>query len=415
MTDTLVQQAISGSTPAVPVTTIVTTTSSTTSLPADNNTSTCPFPNSTFFTDSSKAFATGWISFWSVLCFISTSLTILTFLLETSRFQYPWRPVVYLALVFNIHSLTYFFSLALGRKIVTCPGGEFVQTGSPWTLSHAPCVLVFVSLYYTMMAGFIWWVVLTVCWFLVAALKWSHESVGKLAPVFQVSAWVLPLLMTVGILAPRAVGADELTGTCFVGSSATSYLALLLGVVLPLTLFLVAGLVFLLIGFVSILRVRAIMQQDGKQLEQQSLEKLMIRIGVFVSVYIVPASVLIGCFVYELASRGSWQPLGVDCSDCTRPNSAVFMVRVFMFLLIGVLTGVWIWSRKTLGSWQRCPGRCGRRCGVTADSQRDQEMELPTPVSADNALSHKMSDDVDPLSHNKMPSYSCPDSGMEST
>lgn len=394
--DTLFQQAIGGSgAPAVSV-----TTTTTTSRSADNTTSTCPLPNNTFFTDSSKAFATGWISFWSVLCFISTSLTILTFLLETSRFQYPWRPVVYLALVFNIHSLTYFFSLALGRELVTCPGGEFVQSGSPWTLAHTPCVLIFVFLYYTMMAGFIWWVILTVCWFLVAALKWSHESVGKMAPLFQVSAWVLPLLMTIGLLAPRAIAADELTGMCFVVSSATSFLALLLGVVLPLVLFLVAGLVFLLIGFVSILRVRALMQKDGKQQEQQSLEKLLIRIGVFVSVYIVPASVLIGCFVYELASRRNWRPLDEPCSNCTRPNSAVFMVRVFMFLLIGVLTGVWIWSRKTLGSWQRCPGRCGRRCGT---GHQDQDMELPTPVSADNALS------------NKMPSYSYPDSGLEST
>ena len=236
---------------------------------------------------------------------------------------------------------------------------------------------------------------------------------GKMAPLFQVCAWVPPLLMTIGLLAPRAIGADELTGTCFVVSSATSYLALLLGVVLPLVLFLVAGLVFLLIGFVSILRVRALMQEDGKQQEQQTLEKLMIRIGVFVSVYIFPASVLIGCFVYELASRGSWQSLDESCSNCTRPNSAVFMVRVFMFLLIGVLTGVWIWSRKTLGSWQRCPGRCGRMCGIT--DQHDQEMELPAPVSADNALSHKLSIDDDPLSHNKMPSYSCPDSGLDST
>lgn len=348
----------------------------------------------------------GWISFWSVLCFLSTILTILTFLLDTSRFQYPWRPVVYLALVFNVHSLAYFFSLALGRKIITCPGNVFVQTCSAWSWAHTPCLLVFVVLYYTIMAAFLWWLVLCICWFLVAALKWSHEAVSKLCPIFHIAAWVLPLLMTIALLAARVVGADELTATCFVVSDGTtsSFLALLIGVILPLLALLLAGVVFLLLGFVSILRVRALMQKGGKQQDQQSLEKLLIRIGVFVAVYLIPASILIGCYVYELASRSSWRPLSESCSDCPRPNSAVFMVRVFMFLLIGVLTGVWIWSRKTLKSWQQCPAKCNACCNPQEpEQQEDIEMPTPSEVAAENMFIDQ-----------KMPSYNYPDSGLDS-
>jgi hypothetical protein len=313
--------------------------------------------------------------------------------------------VVYLAIVFNIHAVAYFFSLALGRQVITCPGGELVQTGSSWTWAHTPCLLVFVAHYYTILAAFIWWVVLSVCWFLVAALKWSHEAVGRLSPLFHITAWVTPLLFTVALLAARAVGADELTATCFVVSdgSTSSFLALLMGVVLPLIALMLTGIVFLLIGFISLLRVRALMREGGKQHEKQSLEKLIIRIGVFVSVYIIPAAILIGCYVYELASRPSWVPLTVSCSDCSRPNSAVFMVRVFMFLLIGVLTGVWIWSRKTLNSWRQCPGKC---LNLTTPAE-EPDMEIPEPnmqLSVENELSHQ-----------KMPNYSYPDSGLDST
>lgn len=407
----LVQQAFSATSPPPTIpseptgtTAAPTNVTNVTGIPSDPSPSTslssCPLLNNTFFTDDSKSFAVGWASFWSVLCFLSTILTILTFLLETSRFQYPWRPVVYLALVFNVHSLMYFFSLALGRKIVTCPGGVFVQNGSAWSWAHTPCILVFVALYYTVVAAFIWWLILCVCWFLVSALKWSHEAVGKLSPIFHIAAWILPLLMTVALLAARAVGADELTATCFVVSDGTtsSFLALLIGVILPLMALLVVGMVFLLLGFISILKVRALMQKGGKQQEQQSLEKLLIRIGVFVSVYIIPASILIGCYVYELATRPSWQPLSKACSDCARPNSAVFMVRVFMFLLIGVLTGVWIWSRKTLKSWQQCPTKCRACCNPPEQDDADIEMPTPSVLAAENMFSDQ-----------KMPSYSCPD------
>lgn len=314
--------------------------------------------------------------------------------------------MVYLAITFNIHSLTYFFSLVLGRGIVTCPNNQFVQSGDSWTWGHAPCILVFIFLYFTMMASFIWWVILTICWFLVSALKWSHEAVAKLALFFQCVAWILPLLMTIALLAGQVVGADELTGTCFVVSNGTtaSLLALLIGVVIPLILFLLTGVVFLLLGFISIMRVRAYMRRGGRQEEQQSLEKLIIRIGIFVAVYIIPASVLIGCFIYELASRPNWRTIGENCTNCTRANSAVFIVRIFMFLLIGILTGVWIWSKKTLKSWQQFPDKCVACCRPPVDMDEMKEQDSPPQLTVENV---KMSQ--------HMPTYSFPDSGLESS
>ena len=99
-----------------------------TTLPVNVYSTWCPFPSETFFSDSAKQFALGWVAFWSVLCFISTALTIFTFLLDTSRFQYPWRPVIYLAIAFCVHSLTYFVSMVIGRANVTCPNGQFVDS-----------------------------------------------------------------------------------------------------------------------------------------------------------------------------------------------------------------------------------------------------------------------------------------------
>ena len=326
-------------------------------------------PETAYFTDSAKDFALGWLAFWSTVCFISTTLTIATFLLDTSRFQYPWRPMVYLALSFNFHSLTHFFAMALGRNLITCPGGEFVQTSIRWSWGHTPCILVFGLLYFTMMAAFLWWLMLSLSWFLASAFSWSNEAVAHLAPLYHVVAWVLPLLLTIILVATRVVGADELTAICFIvrDDSDMSFYALLLGVIVPLIVCLITGIVFLTIGFVSLLRIHSIMRHSGKARESTILEKLMIRIGVFVLVFIIPAIVVIGCFLYELITRPSWTGVNEPCgANCTQANPAVFMVRLFMFLLTGILTGVWIWSRKTVLSWKNIPQRlasCCRRTG----------------------------------------------------
>lgn len=328
-------------------------------------------PSQTYFENSAKEFALGWVAFWSILCFISTSLTIFTFLLDPSRFEYPWRPVIYLAIAFSVHSLAYFLSMAIGRSNVTCPNAQFVTNLIAWGWEHSPCIIIFGVLYYTMMAAFLWWLILTLCWLLASAFKWSTEHIAQLFPFYHVVAWVLPLLMTVSLMAARAIGADELTATCFVvrDSSEKSFLALLIGIILPLVVFLVVGVVFLFIGFVSMIRVHRFMRHKGKEKETMIIEKLMIRIGVFVAVYIIPASVMIGCFVYELVAQPSWGP--ITCSVCPKASAPVFMVRVFMFLLIGALTGIWIWSKKTINSWRKLPSHISTCChgGRTAQSR----------------------------------------------
>ena len=243
---------------------------------------------------------------------------------------------------------------------MTCPGNEYFTSSVVWAWKHVPCILIFALLYYTMMAAFLWWLVLTVGWFLAAGLKWSSEGIGRLSPLFHIISWIVPLGMTVALTAGQVILADELTGVCFVvrDSNERSFYGLLIGVILPLIAFIVTGLVFLVIGLVSVCRVRSFLRHKGKDRETVVLEKLILRIGIFAGVYILPAAVLIGCFIYELQSRPLWRPVDEPCSDCIKANPIVFIVRIFMFLIIGILTGMWIWSKKTLTAWQRFLRRC---------------------------------------------------------
>ncbi|KAG8146355.1 hypothetical protein E2320_012709 [Naja naja] len=102
------------------------------------------------------------------------------------------------------------------------------------------------------------------------------------------------------------------------------------------------------------------------------LEKLMVRIGVFSVLYTVPATCVIACYFYERLNMGYWRVLATQqkCKvnnhtkhpDCTMSDSIpaveIFMVKIFMLLVVGITSGVWIWTSKTLQSWQ---GVCSRR------------------------------------------------------
>lgn len=66
---------------------------------------------------------------------------------------------------------------------------------------HEMCTILFMVLYFFGMASSIWWVVLTLTWFLAAGLKWGHEAIEANSQYFHLAAWAAPAIKTVTILA----------------------------------------------------------------------------------------------------------------------------------------------------------------------------------------------------------------------
>ena len=143
-----------------------------------------------YFRHSDKAFAEIWMTVWASLCLACTALTVLTFLTDTSRFRYPERPIIFIAFCYALYSLAYVLRLVVGAKGVSCGHAydentryDFLVTeglANPW------CVVCFLLMYFFGMAGALWWVVLTVAWFLAAGRKWGNEAIESLNVYFQV-------------------------------------------------------------------------------------------------------------------------------------------------------------------------------------------------------------------------------------
>ena len=91
-----------------------------------------------------KVFTDVWMAAWAVLCFISTTFTVLTFLVDSSRFSYPERPIIFLSMCYNIYSVAFVVRLTVGRERISCDLEEaavpiLVQEG----LKNTGCAIVF--------------------------------------------------------------------------------------------------------------------------------------------------------------------------------------------------------------------------------------------------------------------------------
>lgn len=308
------------------------------------------------FSPAQHQFAEKWVLSWAVLCAASSFLTVATFLIDRSRFQYPERPIIFLAGCYFLVSVGYLVRLAAGHELTACDAGviRYPSTGPPEDPAGATlCTIVFLLVYYFGMASAVWWVILSLTWFLAAGLKWGTEVISNYSPYFHLAAWVIPAAKAITALAISAVDGDSLTGVCYVGGQSVDHLR---GFVLaPLVAYLLLGTSFLLAGFVSLFRIRSVIKQDRGN--RDKLEKLMFRIGVFSVLYTVPASAVIGCLAYEQHLRPVWDASlvcpckkGVEEPE-SEPNFHILLLRYFMSLAVGVTSIIWVWSRKTLRSW----------------------------------------------------------------
>nr|CAH8870950.1 unnamed protein product [Trichobilharzia regenti] len=405
-----------------------------------------------FYRPIEKRFANVWMIVWAILCMGSCTLTIVTFILNRTRFTYPERPIIYISACYFFYSAGFILHALIGRDMVACRNK--VETISQSLLSSGAsndgtkkilrniahsknnvsflitsghegtwCTIVFLILYYFSQASYIWWVMLAIAWFLSASCKWGCEGIEAVSSILHMLAWALPALKTIIILIMHRIDADELTGLCFVGyQNPTSLLTFIL---LPQIIYLLLGILFLFIGFYSLISVRSNLRQHSKYLNNPStatatiksnccnsqfkgnpvvttstsaapttvintsspviafnngnirrLDKLMIKICIFSMLYIIPTVCVIGVNMYnyinypkwiktldQLDKQGNcltefgttWSLINQCLGDKQFPSVEANMLQIFMSLVVGMTSGMWVWcNRKSSETWLNC-------------------------------------------------------------
>ncbi|KAG5322906.1 FZ10B protein, partial [Pseudoatta argentina] len=308
-----------------------------------------------------KKFAERWMTGWACLCFLSTLFTLLTFWVEPSRFRYPERPIVFLALCYNFLSMAYIVRAAVGADNLSCvsqiDGPSYIPVRD--ALKSIPCTIWWLVRYYLGLASNMWWAVLCGCWLLSARNEWSSEALYDIAPYLHAAAWILPIFFTGGSLLSRNVVADELTGLCQISDESALWLE-----VLPHAMLLLLGCVFGSVAGSALVRVRRAVRCAGRS--AMKLERLMTRLGIFALLYALPALGGLVCVLQEASVRPRWRKLALlaalDCraaQNCTpgpvyrAAGLEVALLRLFLSLVVGVTSGMWVWSGKTCRAWSR--------------------------------------------------------------
>uniref|UniRef100_A0A4W3HYR3 Frizzled-6 n=1 Tax=Callorhinchus milii TaxID=7868 RepID=A0A4W3HYR3_CALMI len=315
-----------------------------------------------YFKEDELIFAKCFIGVISIFCLCATLFAFLTFLIDVRRFRYPERPIIFYAVCYSVVSLMYFVGFISGNSIACNKADEKLGTEETVVLGaqNKGCTVLFMLLYFFTMAGTVWWVILTITWFLAAGMKWSCEAIEQKAVWYHSVAWGIPGILTIMLLALNKVEGDNISGVCFVGLYDLN--ALRYFILMPLCLCVVVGLTLLLAGIISLNHVRQVMQHDGRN--QGKLKKFMIRIGVFSGLYLVPLVALLGCYIYEQALRTTWEttwiydkcqgyyiPCPNQVKTLTRPDLSLFMMKYLMTLIVGIPAVFWVGSRKTCSEW----------------------------------------------------------------
>ncbi|VDO80537.1 unnamed protein product, partial [Schistosoma curassoni] len=207
---------------------------------------------------------------------------------------------------------------------------------------------------------------------------------------FHFIAWSLPASQTALALLLSIVEGDPISGLCTIQSNKS--ITYILFIFAPLLIYLMIGIILMIIGFIALFHIRGTIKlQRPHFIETQKLDKLILRIGIFGLLYTIPNLIILFSIGYELRHTYLWQ-LGIACHchydigqyhqinnnnnnnnnnqegegelepilpialpvwNSPKPVYTLIMLKHFMNLMIGIISGFWIWSNKTIQSWKQ--------------------------------------------------------------
>jgi frizzled protein 5/8 len=312
----------------------------------------CALPCRKYFFDENQSnFVTFWLGLWSIIAFVATFITIVTFFLDRSSFVFTERPIIFIASCYLLVSFGYIVRLVYGHAAIAC--NEQTKLIRYSATGPAQCTAVFILTYFFTNVAWIWWVLLSMNWYLSTGLKWSPEAISNYSQYFHFVAWLIPTVQTMAILAMAAIDGDPVSGLCSVGNHDNNILNIF--VIAPLLVYTMLSLTFFAAGCVAICKSKKVLQHPAAvAVSSKKQSKYFSRIGLFTLALFVPALSLIGCYFYEHNSREHWEK-STNC-PCIRnkekPNFYVYLLKYFMSLMTGLVTGVWVLETRTLVTWK---------------------------------------------------------------
>ncbi|NWW80733.1 SMO protein, partial [Climacteris rufus] len=341
-----------------------------------------------------------YIAAFSSVTIFCTFFTLATFVADwRNSNRYPAVILFYVNACFFVGSIGWLAQFMDGaRDEIVCRADGTMRLGEPTSNETLSCVIIFVIVYYSLMSGVIWFVMLTYAWHTsFKALGTTYQPLLGKTSYFHLITWSIPFVLTVAILAVAQVDGDSVSGICFVGYKNYRYRA---GFVLaPIGLVLIVGGYFLIRGrcglcegmaaprgspqpdpphppTAGVMTLFSIKSNHPGLLSEKAASKInetMLRLGIFGFLAFGFVFITFGCHFYDFFNQAEWErsfreyvlceanvtiatqtnkPIP-ECEIKNRPSLLVEKINLFAMFGTGVSMSTWVWTKATLLIWKR--------------------------------------------------------------
>ncbi|XP_035659548.1 smoothened homolog, partial [Branchiostoma floridae] len=234
------------------------------------------------FTDAEHERIHKFIAGFGAVTVVFTFFTLATFLVDwKNSSRYPALILFYINGCFFVGSIGWLAQFSEGaRDDIVCRSDGTMRIAEPSDGQNLSCVVVFFLVYYFMMAGVTWFVMLAFAWHKsFRALGSCKDALSGKTSYFHLISWSVPLVLSVMIIAMRQVDGDSLSGICFVGYQNHEYRAGFL--LAPVAVVLASGLWFLGNGMFTLVKIQIDNPDILSSRASTKIKETIVRLGIF--------------------------------------------------------------------------------------------------------------------------------------
>ncbi|XP_056157616.1 smoothened homolog [Lampris incognitus] len=326
------------------------------------------------FTEEEHADMHAYIAYFGSITLLCTFFTLATFLADWKNSnRYPAVILFYINACFFVGSIGWLAQFLDGaRQEIVCKSDNTMRLGEPSSSETLSCVTIFIIVYYSLMSGVIWFVMLTYAWHTsFKALGTTHQPLSGRTSYFHMVTWSIPFVLTVAILAIAEVDGDSVSGICFVGYKNYHYRA---GFVLaPIGVVLVVGGYFLIRGVMTLFSIKSNHPGLLSEKAASKINETMLRLGIFGFLAFGFVFITFGCHFYDFFNQAEWErsfreyvlceanvtiasqtnkPIP-ECTIKNRPSLMVEKINLFSMFGTGIAMSTWVWTKATILIWKR--------------------------------------------------------------
>lgn len=310
------------------------------------------------------------IAWGACICLGFNLFTIFTFLIDwKSANKYPALIIFYINFCFMMSCLGWLAQFTPGgREDIICRRDGTLRHSEPSAGENLSCIVVFVLVYYFLIAAMVWFVIFTYAWHMsFKAIGKIQDRIDKKGSYFHLIAWSLPLVLTITIMALSEVDGSSVVGICFVGYlNHAMRIGLLLG---PVISVLITGGYFLGRGMLTLIRLKITSKEIISTRASKKIRETIVRMGICTILILVFILTTIVCHINEFKNSDDWAEslrmhmvckISTSYSDSidkcklhSRPSVAILQLHLLCFFASGIIMSSWVWTHSTVETWGR--------------------------------------------------------------